>query len=304
MTNTLGQLALSLTDQRSSRARHAGDSPTTALRPTQFEVMAPSRGDIIRAFHHVTHAFKSRGGYVVRKFPGTGSRLSRRELLKRAGFAGAMAAIPVGTLVSRASGSAANLWSTQADRVREPWETLTAAEADTLEAMAGQLIPSDANGPGAVEARAARYIDRALGGALASSRDMYRSGLASVDAYARTSKGAPFAALAATDQDAVLRDIEANVPSGFVPDAATFFNLVRAHTIQGTFCDPYYGGNANFVGWDLIGYPGIRLAVTANDQRLDPRMTRTRRSAYDYAMFSKRRPARAHAAGRDRWRLI
>ena len=63
--------------------------------------------------------------------------------------------------------------------------------------------------------------------------------------------------------------MEANVAVGFVPDSATFFTLVRAHTIQGTFCDPYYGGNANFVGWDLIGYPGVRLAVTANDQRLD-----------------------------------
>ena len=39
--------------------------------------------------------------------------------------------------------------------------------------------------------------------------------------------------------------------------------------MQGTFGDPYYGGNANFVGWDLIGYPGVRLAVTADEQRLD-----------------------------------
>ena len=47
------------------------------------------------------------------------------------------------------------------------------------------------------------------------------------------------------------------------PNAATFFTLVRSHTIQGTFCDPYYGGNADFVGWDLIGYPGLRMAVGA-----------------------------------------
>ena len=44
--------------------------------------------------------------------------------------------------------------------------------------------------------------------------------------------------------------------------------MVRTHTLQGTFGDPYYGGNANFVGWDLIGYPGIRLNVTSEDQRL------------------------------------
>ena len=33
--------------------------------------------------------------------------------------------------------------------------------------------------------------------------------------------------------------------------------MVRTHTLQGTFGDPYYGGNANFVGWDLIGFPGF-----------------------------------------------
>jgi hypothetical protein len=45
-----------------------------------------------------------------------------------------------------------------------------------------------------------------------------------------------------------------------------FFEMVRTHTIQGTFCDPYYGGNANFVGWDLIDYPGIRMAVSDDEQ--------------------------------------
>jgi gluconate 2-dehydrogenase gamma chain len=172
-------------------------------------------------------------------------------------------------------------------------ESLTAAEAEALEAITARLIPSDANGPGALEAQAMRYIDRALGGALASSHDAYRSGLAAVDAYARMLKGSSFATLSAADQDAVLRDMEGNVASGFVPDASTFFNLVRAHTIQGTFCDPYYGGNADFVGWDLIGYPGVRLAVSANEQRLDPGLTPTHRSAYEYAMFSRKRPARA-----------
>jgi hypothetical protein len=106
-------------------------------------------------------------------------------------------------------------------------------------------------------------------------------------------KGSLFAKLPVADQDAILRDMEGNIASGFAPDASTFFNLVRAHTVQGTFCDPFYGGNADFVGWDLIGYPGVRLAVTASEQRLDPRLTPTHRSAYDYAMFSKKRPARA-----------
>ena len=244
---------------------------------------------------------------MVRKPPDERPILSRRELLKRAGFVGAAAvAAPVGTLVLSATRSSAQSPPpAEATIVRgQPLETLTAAEADALEAIAARLIPSDGSGPGAAEARAAQYIDRALGGALASSRDAYRSGLAAVDGYARTSKGARFATLSAADQDAVLSDIEANIASGFVPDASTFFNLIRTHTIQGTFCDPYYGGNADFVGWDLVGYPGVRLAVTPSDQRLDPRLTPTHRSAYDYAMFLRKRPARASLTqGMSPWPL-
>jgi len=223
--------------------------------------------------------------------------LSRRELLKRVGIVGAAAAaVPARVLVPDAAMAppVETSFSPQAGTLpREALETFTAAEAATIEAMVARLIPSDENGPGAREARAAHYIDRALSGALASSLEAYRNGLGAVDSYARASKGAPFAQLSTQDQDAVLSDMENNVATGFAPTASTFFNLVRAHTIQGTFSDPYYGGNANFVGWDLIGYPGVRLAVAANDQRLDPNLMPTHKSAYDYAMFSKTRPARA-----------
>ena len=234
--------------------------------------------------------------------------LSRRDLLKRVGIVGAAAAVvPARVLVPAAAMAppAETSFSPQAATLpREALETFTAAEATTIEAMVARLIPSDENGPGAREARAAHYIDRALSGALASSLEAYRNGLGAVDSYARASKGAPFAQLSTQDQDAVLSDMENNVATGFAPDASTFFNLVRAHTIQGTFSDPYYGGNANFVGWDLIGYPGVRLAVAANDQRLDPNLIPTHKSAYDYAMFSKTRPARASLEGKDGpWRL-
>ena len=57
--------------------------------------------------------------------------------------------------------------------------------------------------------------------------------------------------------------------------------------MQGTFGDPFYGGNANFVGWDLIGYPGIRTNVTADEQRLGAAVPPTHKSAYDHEMFIK-----------------
>ena len=63
--------------------------------------------------------------------------------------------------------------------------------------------------------------------------------------------------------------------------------MVRTHTLQGTFGDPFYGGNANFVGWDLIGYPGVRTNVSADDQRLGVKLTPNHKSAYDTEMFTK-----------------
>ena len=223
--------------------------------------------------------------------------LTRRELLKRVTMVGTAVAIPVRLVtIERTPAEVAALQGVNA--APAAFETLTAVEGETLQAIVARLIPTDGNGPGATEARAAQYIDRALGGALAPFRDAYRIGLAALDGYARASRTASFAQLPGAEQDAVLRELETDTAAGFA-GSAIFFNLLLAHTIQGTFADPYYGGNANFVGWDLIGYPGVRLAVAPADQRLDTRPAPTHQSAYDLAMFSKKKPARARGGAGD-----
>jgi gluconate 2-dehydrogenase gamma chain len=224
--------------------------------------------------------------------------LSRRELLKRVGAAAVMPPRIFLPLASPPGDPIPSLAQAPGGLVASTLETLTAAEAEVLGAVTARLIPTDSNGPGATEARAAEYIDRALGGALSSLRETYRAGLTALDRYAQSAKGSPFARLSAADQDRILTDIERNAATGF-PQSSAFFNLVLAHTIQGTFCDPYYGGNANFVGWDLVGYPGIRLAVTSDEQKLNARPAPTHMSAYEYRMFSGRRPARAAVDGGD-----
>jgi gluconate 2-dehydrogenase gamma chain len=223
------------------------------------------------------------------------TKVSKPENLSRRGFFGRVGAVGAAAISGtplaattpemKKEHGAPDQTSGTTTPQREARETLTAVEADILEAIVARLIPTDGNGPGAAEAHAAYYIDRALTGPLRSSRDSYAANLAATDAYAQAAKGAGFAQLPAVDQDAVLTDMEKNVATGFSPNSAAFFNLVRAHTIQGTFCDPYYGGNANFVGWDLIGYPGIRMTVGESDQGLRaPRPVR--KSAYDDEMFT------------------
>jgi hypothetical protein len=233
--------------------------------------------------------------------------ISRRDLLKRAAVVGAAAAgtgdvarrLQPSVEAAEATGSATAfalheghdgaMDSAAMAAAREPLENLTAAEADLLEAIVARLIPTDANGPGATEARAAHYIDRALGGALASSRQAYTAGLAALDRYSRSSRSKAFTELSATDQDSVLIDVETGAATGFTGSSAAFFALVLNHTHQGTFGDPYYGGNANFIGWDLIGYPGIRTMVTAADQQQLEKhdLKPNHKSAYDYQNFTK-----------------
>ena len=173
------------------------------------------------------------------------------------------------------------------------YQHLNADEAELLEAIADHLIPADEHGPGALDARAVQYIDRALGGALRDSHDAYRSGLAAFDRYCRSSRGARFVELSHRDRMSALIDVETGGASGagvgFVGSSAAFFSMVRSHVLQGTFGDPFYGGNADFVGWDLIKYPGVRTAVTPEDQRrLEADELRPyRRSAYDWENFEK-----------------
>jgi gluconate 2-dehydrogenase gamma chain len=138
---------------------------------------------------------------------------------------------------------------------------------------------------------AVRYIDRALAGALTDQRDAYRVGLEALERYAKQTRGAAFLQLPETKQISLLIDVESGTATGanvgFAGSSAQFFGLVRGHVMQGTFGDPYYGGNHNFVGWDLLGFPGVRTTVTPAEQKLLSPPTRVRRSAYESPMFNK-----------------
>jgi gluconate 2-dehydrogenase gamma chain len=147
---------------------------------------------------------------------------------------------------------------------------LTPSQMKTLVAFIDRLIPHDELGPGAVEAGAQIYIDRVLAGPNASEKATFIQGLDAVDAYAKKVHGSALAELSADKRDLVLNDMV----------DSSFFNRARRLTIEGMFSDPYYGGNKNFAGWDLIRYPGPRPAVAAEDQALNVDVKPYRVSAY------------------------
>jgi gluconate 2-dehydrogenase gamma chain len=133
-----------------------------------------------------------------------------------------------------------------------------------LDAFIDRIIPKDELGPGAVECGVGDYIDRCLADYLAAEKPLFLDGLASLDVFALRTQGIAFASLTADKQDAVLTAIDNNQ----APNLRGFFNRVRRLTLEGMFGDPVYGGNKNFAGWDLIRYPGAKLAVGPEDQSM------------------------------------
>ena len=139
-------------------------------------------------------------------------------------------------------------------------------EAAAIAAFTERLMPGAPGKPGANEAGVLNYIDLALAGAYSDQQEFYRHGLIQLDAYCRKSHNAGFARLAPTQQDAVITALESGKAEGFTwPSAQGFFNTLRTHTMEGMFADPVYGGNKDFAGWRLVGFPGAHPAFTPAD---------------------------------------
>jgi gluconate 2-dehydrogenase gamma chain len=148
-------------------------------------------------------------------------------------------------------------------RLRIPLRFFSELEARTVASAAARIFPSDDSGPGAAEATI--YIDRQLAGPYgqdrfrytqgpfekaaaelgyqgkATPREIYREGLNDLKGFDK---------LQSVDQDKHLEQMESSL----------FFTLLRQHTIEGMFSDPIHGGNADMVGWQLVGFPGPRMS--------------------------------------------
>ena len=212
---------------------------------------------------------------------------SRRNLLKGAGLVGAAAVSAIATSHVIAADSASTNSNSKRIAPREALEALTAEEAETLAAICDCLIPSDEHGPGAREARAVHYIDKSLASHNNGSRHNYSVGLNSINEFSRKTRGKSFPELPLDQQNSILLAVQTNKISGFIPNGSGFFNMLRSHTIDGTFCDPYYGGNQEFVGWDMLRYPGIRLGASKADVSAGASLPPNHQSAYDHSTYTK-----------------
>ena len=174
----------------------------------------------------------------------------------------------------------------------------TNEERAFVDAAVSRLIPADELGPGAKEAGVTFFIDRQLSGPYGRAEtwymqgpwhegskqqgyqlkltpaELYRAAIQDVDAHCRKAFGnKSFAELDAGSQDKVLKGLEAgDVKLGRVP-AKQFFDMLWENTQQGFLADPMYGGNRDFAGWKLIGFPGPRYNYVAEIDQYGKRYT-------------------------------
>ena len=160
-----------------------------------------------------------------------------------------------------------------------PASALSDMQLRLLAAFTDRIIPKDDLGPSASESGVPEYINRALGDYLAGEKPAFIEALEATDAFARRSQSRPFIELPSDKQDVVLTAMDSGTAEGFA-NARAFFNRARRLTMEGMFGDPYYGGNENFAGWDLIRYPGPRMATSAADQKMGVEIKPYHHSAY------------------------
>jgi len=204
--------------------------------------------------------------------------LSRRNLLKAAAVAPAAAVVPLRLLVDVDTARAA-----APNYAQPPERFLTTAEVSFVEAAVARIIPADDLGPGAKEAGVATFIDRQLAGPYGRAErwymqgpwrhgekeqgyqlkltpaELYRAAIVDIDAHVRAQHGnKTFAELDAGAQDGVLHALEDGKLELPHASADAFFTMLVQNTVEGFLADPLYGGNRDFIGWKLVGFPGPR----------------------------------------------
>ena len=189
-----------------------------------------------------------------------GRSMNRRELLQNGVKAGAVVLIP--------------LVDTSCTTELPPPAVSTPLGSDndrTLAAVADRILPADELGPSASAAGVVHCINRSLAEWNQTELPVLGKGLADLNEVAIARHLYEFSALTGEQQDVILTELEAGKLDKIVNGQALFNRLLRL-TLEGMFSDPYYGGNAGYAGWDLIGYPGAVLASTPDMQKMRERL--------------------------------
>lgn len=120
---------------------------------------------------------------------------------------------------------------------------LQESDAVTLAAICDQIIPAD-DFPSASQAGVLTYIDLQLTGPYRRHQKTYAAGLKTANELSVSRFGVDLARASAPQQLQIVSAIE--------KDNKGFFDLVRAHTMQGYYGTPRHGGNRDAVSWRML----------------------------------------------------
>ena len=163
-------------------------------------------------------------------------------------------------------------------------EYLNADEWAFVMAATARLIPSEGDGPGAMEAHVPVFIDRQLQGYYGNAEiwymqgphdptatpdrgwqtplnpaQLYRKAIPAFNAECKARFGKDFKDLAADKQDEALTALQKGEIK-LDPELSIFFSTLLANTKEGYFADPQHGGNYGMQSWKYIGFPGARAS--------------------------------------------
>lgn len=159
-----------------------------------------------------------------------------------------------------------------------------AAEWAFILAATARLIPSEGDGPGALETHVPVFIDRQLLGEYGGAdywymegpydpsagpdrgwqtplppAQLYRKGIPAFNAACQTRWNQDFHSLSPAQQDEALTALQKGEIK-LDPELSIFFTTLLANTKEGYFADPLHGGNYGMQAWSYIGFPGARAS--------------------------------------------
>ncbi len=132
-----------------------------------------------------------------------------------------------------------------------------------LDALFEAILPGDAASPGASEVRAGRYLSLLLAieepsyYELQDWQVLYSQALPALDeASGALYAGRAVAELTLDETTELLRRLSQGTlePMPAELDQKRLFATLRGHCIEGCFCDPRWGGNADGQMWRWFGY--------------------------------------------------
>lgn len=152
-------------------------------------------------------------------------------------------------------------------------------------AACDRLIPSEGEGPGALETNVPIFIDKQMEDSFGHAsdwymkapfqenasplfgyqsallpREVYRRGIAATRTYCQQQFNEEFSALPEDKRDQVLSSLEKGDIQFDDVSSQQFFAFLLQNTKEGYFADPIHGGNKHMAAWKHIGFPGARAS--------------------------------------------